>query len=116
MKPPRCVYCSAPIRKRTRTNWIETKRKPHMTDSTFMRHIVCDEQPADIAACRKLTNELVVSVQRYQGGRIRSFGSWDGVSYVDQFFCNGSHARKFAYALARLGYKLAAPTNTGDRK
>lgn len=109
MTAPLCRYCGKAIRKRTRTNWIESERKPHMTNTSFSRHVICDEPPADIAACRKLTNELVVSVQRYQGGRIRSFGSWDGVSYVDQFFCNGRHARLFAYAFARAGYKMTSP-------
>lgn len=27
---------------------------------------------------------------------------WDGESYVDPYFCNGDHARRFAYSVARL--------------
>lgn len=107
---PRCRYCNGPIRKYTRTNWIERERRPHMKDTSFSHHIICDEPPADIAACRKLTNDMVVSVRRYQGGSIRSFGTWDGVSYIDPYFCSNKHAQKFAYAFAKLGYRMTGPS------
>ncbi len=35
---------------------------------------------------------------------IEQISVWDGESYVDQFFCNGDHARRFGYAAARAGY------------
>jgi len=107
MTQPLCRYCGGSIRKRTKVNWIERQHRVYMTESQFSRYIVCDEPPTTIADCRKMTNEVVVSVQRGAGGSIRSFGTWDGKSYVDKFFCNGEHARKFAYSCAHRG--MATP-------
>lgn len=102
MTQPLCRYCGKPIRKSTRHNYVVRARQPHMTDNAFARYVVCDELPQTKAECQKLVNEQVVSVKRhYQVDKgIASFGTWDGESYVDKFFCNGDHARKFAYKCA----------------
>jgi hypothetical protein len=36
---------------------------------------------------------------------VSSFTVWDGESYVDEFFCNGKCATRFAYVMARAGYR-----------
>jgi hypothetical protein len=63
----------------------------------------CEVPPKSIADCRKMTNEIVVSVQRGVNNTIRSFGTWDGKSYIDSYFCNGEHAKLFGYVMARAG-------------
>ena len=34
---------------------------------------------------------------------ITFFSEWDGESYEDKFFCNGDHAKRFAYVMAGVG-------------
>jgi predicted component of type VI protein secretion system len=38
---------------------------------------------------------------RKTGKLVSSYSTWDGESYVDEFFCNGTCMRRFAYAAAR---------------
>jgi hypothetical protein len=35
-------------------------------------------------------------------------GKWDGVSYVDEFFCSRMHAEQFGFAMARDGKMTAS--------
>lgn len=99
---PLCRFCGRKIAKRTTTVWV-----PHDQRETILT----------IADAQRLSNLQVVSISRTDSdafkrmrrevGRrgeplpkspIRKFSTWDGESYVDKFFCNGDHARRFAYA------------------
>lgn len=116
-KPPCCCWCGGPIRKRTILVHIVAKRKPeyNQIDTMFSRYIeVGDNWPKTKADCQKLTNKQVVSVsyspkqdENYNivGTQINRFGEWDGVSYEDEFFCNGDHAKRFGYLAASKGWK-----------
>lgn len=106
MKPPLCVYCGGAIRKRTTTVWVRAggRRAEHGPDSKFSRHIFPVTAPTTIAECRRLTNLTVTAVTRSADGKtITRFHEWDGESYEDRFFCNGDHARRFAYVMAGEG-------------
>ena len=104
---PLCRYCGKAIAKYTTTHFIDRK----------------DQQLTSKADCQKLTNEKVVSVRygpRYQPDShlldyqhqdiVWAYSTWDGESYADEFFCNGTHAKDFGYAAARWeNGRLAMP-------
>jgi hypothetical protein len=119
--PPLCRYCGGKIRKRvTSVEFVlsgQAKGKsltPWAANGfTHRRFVVVDQYPRDRAACKPFTNGQVVSVKknyRDAGNTIAEFGEWDGESYVDRFFCNGDHARKFAYAVAHA-YDVEMPAH-----
>jgi hypothetical protein len=110
---PLCRFCGGKIRKRVRTVWLYTPSQAKgrsLTADDYSRHVVVDELPRSKQDCMRLTNQAIVSVSRGWAdtdGYITRFNEWDGESYVDPFFCNGDHARKFAYAAARAKPDLA---------
>lgn len=103
---PFCRTCGTPIRRQTRTVWIENDPGAMMSDSKFTRKILCDPPPADIHACQALTNWKVTSVRRSQhkaGRPIWAFNEWDGESYADEFFCKNDCAIAMGMAAASTG-------------
>jgi hypothetical protein len=46
---------------------------------------------------------------------IRWVGTWDGESYVDEFFASQNEAVRFAYLLAHAGHCTAAYTRRGRK-
>lgn len=98
---PHCRYCGKPIRKHTRTVWINGGFLPG-NDSDSSRHVVVDPPPRTAADCERLTNWQVLSVRRSRGGdTISRFSEWDGESYADEFFCTGTCAQAMGYAACR---------------
>jgi hypothetical protein len=113
---PFCRCCGKPIAKSTTT---------HHVGKTFkfengQRELSWDD-------VQKLTNEQVVSVKyHYESERYETKGddiydrnikritsgrrtvylytTWDGESYVDQFFCTGECAKALGYGAAREGW------------
>ena len=109
---PLCRYCGKKIAK-----WTET---------VYVR----DRSVRSKADCEKRTNQKVVSVRYEDPGRFKRsapkdyyteaeiceaeaqgrwvdmFTTWDGESYQDEFFCNGTHAQYFGYAAARAGQAM----------
>jgi hypothetical protein len=98
---PYCRVCGKAIAKHVVTVWIEKADadRTHHRDSWYSRHAYADNIKSK-ADCQRLTNHKVVSVH-YWKEDVRRFGEWDGESYVDEYFCNGAHARDFAYMAAR---------------
>ncbi|WP_202306526.1 hypothetical protein [Mesorhizobium sp. L-8-10] len=39
---------------------------------------------------------------------ITQVSTWDGERYRDPYFCNGEHAKRFAYAAANSGHAMPA--------
>lgn len=77
--------------------------------SGSIRTIEVDKMPVDKAECQRLTNDRITSVRRSaDGSAISKFTTWDGETYVDRFFCNGDHARSFAYVMATAGHRTKA--------
>lgn len=112
---PLCRYCGKGIAKHIRFVWIEHEAKPHHKANTHWRHVVAPEGLRTKADCQPHTNGTVVSVQRAMNPEfIRSFGEWDGQSWKDQFFCNGSHAQRFAYFAASQGGMRFMPKDYVD--
>jgi len=107
---PHCLWCHKPIAKAT--TW-HNPVTPALWGKTFDDPAV----PRTLADCQKLTNEKVVSIKYHyetdnkyydRTGRrvVHSYSTWDGESYKDQFFCNGDHAQRFAYAAAHHGLRF----------
>jgi hypothetical protein len=107
--PPLCRYCGAPIRKRTHTVYFgraHDRLDDYLTERT--------ERPTSKEEAQRLLNHQIVSVRWTHGDRaawsakvdydyICQVTTWDGERYVDPYFCNGEHARRFAYLFAKNG-------------
>ena len=103
---PHCLWCQKKIRKRTTTLMFGEPEAHKRLDGPWMKHL--PEKPRSITVVEKMTNQKVVAVRwSDRGGWITHAFVWDGVSYVDKYFCNGNHASYFAYACARSGLRRA---------
>lgn len=106
--PPLCRTCGTPIAKAT-TNHRPAGSSPPYRDPD-------PSCPRTIDDCRKLTNEQVVRVeytyrlddesQRTGDRWIDSYSTWDGRTYVDEFFCTRSCAETLGRACARQNMVL----------
>lgn len=106
---PKCVCCGGPIAKRTWTHWFRLAE--HRGDPIDRTHVV-EKYPTTRAECQAFVNEQVVSIRRYPDGDARlgsvhCFSTWDGESYVDEFFCTGTCAQSYGYKMARLAKNMA---------
>jgi hypothetical protein len=103
-KQPHCRCCGKPI--------------PKYTDNVYVRH--SDDLGPRLsgqvegplftkADCQAKTNHQVMSVAYEHGERrVWKFSTWDGESYVDEFFCKGTCATRLAYVMARGGHCTVA--------
>jgi hypothetical protein len=98
-----CRYCGVGIAKKTKHYSFRYNNEGGRAPDA----IQADEPITHPSQLTKFTNQGVVSVRYRKVGNlgrcIDSFTTWDGESYVDPFFCNGNHAKLFAYALAGEG-------------
>lgn len=101
MMRPLCHCCGKPIPKRTELVWV---RDPDSVQGGVSKHV---SGPLHSKTdCQRHVNQQVVSVSympRNGERRVSHFTTWDGESYVDEFFCKGSCATQFAYVMARAG-------------
>lgn len=105
----RCRYCGKPTPKRTVTHWFGRDNEGHPSDY-WISH---KERPRSKSEVQRLVNGQIVSVRWSRGEEygakqagfdfITRASVWDGESYADKFFCNGDHAKRFGYAMARIG-------------
>lgn len=111
---PLCRYCGKAIRKHTK--WVFLRLRDNRTD--YKGAIEVDAWPQTKEECQKYTNLQVISVKRHRHFDsstdtvtdlgIDQFSTWDGETYVSEFFCNGDHARRFAYVMAKAGQATKA--------
>lgn len=99
-----CIVCARPIKKRV----SEIRVQPISLDHTanFMTaHINADLRTLD--DCRRHTNApFIISTRRRDGDLITAFTTWDGESYVDQYFCRNVCAVRQGYAAASHGHRF----------
>jgi hypothetical protein len=97
---PLCRYCGKPIPKRT-TSLIFGQST--ISNSDYWKTI--DAKPVTREDAQRHSNLPLVSVRYhdYPSRHVTSASTWDGESYVDEYFCNGDHAKRFAYVMARNG-------------
>lgn len=118
-KPPHCRYCGGLIRKETTRVYF--KPEASKFDNTSLGSAYSyGPYPQTREEAQQRTNGQIVSVSRriehsYVGNEsvptdvgIDHVTVWDGSTYVDPFFCNGDHAKRFAYVMARAGLKTEA--------
>lgn len=125
---PLCRYCGRGIAKHTDSWRIEhTSFDTSRRDSRLRKGAVfCDKPPLTQAQAQRLVNAQIVSV-RYSDlwdklgddgmvhssdtETIRHIGhltTWDGESYEDPYFCNGTCRTRFAYVMAEGGARTPA--------
>jgi hypothetical protein len=102
-KQPHCRWCGKAIAKHTESHFIKNWGVSAFTTN----QLVTRED------CTMLTNLLVLSVKYHyetidgeRTGRrtVMSYNTWDGESYVDEYFCSGEHAKSMGYAAAMKGW------------
>ncbi len=96
---PLCRYCGKPIAKRTDLHWV--RDADSMTQGGVTKYVLGPLYSK--TDCQRHVNQQVVSVSympRKGERRVVSFTTWDGESYVDRYFHNGTCARDFAYLIA----------------
>lgn len=113
---PLCRYCGKPIRKRTRMVCFGATDSQVASSPSFVTFRA--ERPRSKEEAQSLFNQEIVSVRWLRGedygakqagfDYITQASTWDGETYDDPFFCNGDHAKKFAYAAARTGHAMPA--------
>lgn len=114
---PLCLWCGKHIRKSTSPHWFGHNVGFYAASRDRSFHH--GERPTSREEAQRYINEQIVSVEwsrlTHDGEvlpRSQQFihrvGVWDGESYDDEFFCNGDHSRRFAYAAARKGLAMPA--------
>lgn len=109
---PLCRYCGRPIAKYTERfrfgpdhrsigDDARTDIKPR-SKVEAQRHINGQIVSVHWTMKRKSNDWRDVDYDEQERAYISAVTAWDGESYVDPFFCNGDHAKRFAYAAARL--------------
>ena len=116
---PLCRYCGGKIAKYTRSkSWwphadapLSREEAERMVNQELVS-IRYDTTPSYVEASphpRKNADGSLTEPLPGNTRYVRSISTWDGESYVDEFFCNGDHAKAFGYVCARDGRV------TGDR-
>jgi ribosomal protein L32 len=111
---PFCRTCGKPIRKHT-VAWFcgqSIERRDQFSRTVAAR-------PTTRAECQQLTNDRVISVSYSGDGdrrHIFRFGTWDGESYDDEFFCTNACAISLAYASVRKFGLACDPWKAATKK
>lgn len=88
---PHCRCCAKPIKKASKQHWFNRQRDE--TSSYAVEHIA---KPTDRAGVEKLVNGKVISLSWvYNREYVSGANVWDGLSYVDEFFCTMRCAASF---------------------
>ena len=109
---PVCAYCGKPAPKLTTTVWVHADKKYVREATNWTRHVHTPVLPVNIAMCRALSNQQVVSIKYGMGNRVSRFSEWDGTSYWLAFgpCCSSNCGREYARACYRAGYRMQKET------
>jgi len=108
---PYCRWCGKAIAKRSKIVWVA--EEPQSEPRPGHVYTGKGHRLRSKAECQPYTNQTILSVKymeerdddnRVIGRYVWSFTVWDGETYIDQYFCNGEHARFFGYAMAKKGW------------
>jgi hypothetical protein len=109
---PTCAYCAKPAPKLCTTVWVHADQRYVHKPTRWTRHIHAPVLPVNIAACRRLSNQQVVSVRYDIGSRVSRFSEWDGESYWLRYdpCCTIECLQKYAAACHRGGFRMVRAT------
>jgi hypothetical protein len=106
---PLCRCCGKQIRKDTVL--VHFKQEPSQYDynSNRIQHAYVRDRlwPRTLKQAQTFVNQQIISIsynrpnEKRQHSEVSKVHVWDGESYVDPFFCSGSCASRFAYAIAK---------------
>ncbi len=103
LRSKKCIVCGRAIRKRV----VDIMVLP-VTGTTG--HSIRVDVEADLrtkADCARHTNApFIVAIRRNREGFVTRFGTWDGESFVDRYFCTNSCAQSQGYASADSGQRF----------
>lgn len=124
-KQPLCRFCGGKIKKVTESHSLWQNHWQKRIDPTFVPETKVGYNnieteinrsfeecvfPKTREEAQKLFNQPIISV-RWCSDKSRGIeivSTWDGETYEDEFFCNGNHAKMFAYAAARTNLAMPA--------
>lgn len=109
---PLCRYCGEKIKKSTHTHFFG-RREFKISEFGWTDR---PERPQSKEEAQRLLNQKIVSLSwslLYVEGESRrdyidKVTTWDGESWMDEFFCKGDHAQRFGYAAARADKAMPA--------
>ena len=106
MIAPKCLFCGVPIDKQSRVTYFRDRPLSRFEEEenarpTGFKYVQVAALPKSQKGAQQLLADQILTVRRSKDGRsITAAHTWDGKSYKDPFFCNGAHAKKFAYRCA----------------
>lgn len=124
MTAPTCITCGKAIAKKTVV--LNFRATPGGNRSAYWRDIVADPLPRNRTEAQRLVNDLTIVSVRYCDAPVKSIAfsegeltaversgerfvcaasGWDGESYADRFFCNGTCTTRYAYRCAWITHK-----------
>lgn len=125
-QPPLCRYCGGTIRKRTEMLFCfpeapPTESKPDKYTGAILKLAVPRHRVGVFhtkAELQRVTNDQIVSITRHHADKtiISAASTWNGSSYIDEYFCSGDHAKRFAYVMAREGHQTKAHAAKAAKK
>jgi hypothetical protein len=102
--PPRCVYCGKNIRKYTSPrSWCHnTKVYRSLADvQRDSNQKVVSLSYGEVMEGTSYWKKTIALGAKVGERIVTDYSTWDGESYVDEFFCNGTCCRRYAYKMAR---------------
>ena len=96
-----CRYCGKAISKATVTHYFGGSRSSYGSD-WVKDHM---ERPASREEVQRLVNEAVVQIRWHgegEGRHVYRATTWDGESYMDQFFCRNVCAEAMGRSAAKF--------------
>ena len=103
---PLCRWCGKAIAKRTDYHYVSGQigSGVNFNKPVVREDIRTNQQITSIKYCYETDRNYERTGRR----TIYAYNTWDGESYVDEFFCNGDHAKTFGYAAAVKGLAMPA--------
>lgn len=108
---PFCLTCSRKIAKATEHHFLrQSPQTLAQVKASTNRQVVFwryADEPGELAVTYQKRpgggyGDLEFETRAKSKTLIDEFSTWDGESYVDEFFCTGTCAQRYGYRMARL--------------
>lgn len=91
---PLCLNCGKKIAKATQSTWLGHKQSKPLTEVKASTN----QQLVSWRFAKKY--DYATDTTTISKTEVDKYSTWDGESYVDEFFCNGTCRTEWAYAMA----------------